>query len=67
MKKKYEVEQRLIGNSHWVCAVIEIKINEFISISCDKAMKIWIIDNENKLVYITTIFQYYESNFNILY
>ena len=55
-KKKYEVEQTLIGHSHWVCKVIEIKTNELISISCDKTMKIWILNNENKFICITTIF-----------
>ena len=46
---EYEIEQTLQGHTSYVCKVIEIKENELISISYDKTMKIWELNNENKL------------------
>ena len=64
---KYKLEQTLQGHSSYVYKVIEIKENELISVSYDKTMKIWKINNENKFECIKTItFQNTSSMCNIL-
>ena len=64
---KYNLEQKLIGHSNWVCNVIEIRNNELISVSCDKTMKIWNINNNNKYECTNTInFQNSNNGCNIL-
>ena len=64
---KYQIEQTLQGHTSDVYKIIEIKENELISISLDKTMKIWKLNNENKFECITTIyFQNSESSCNIL-
>ena len=63
-KKKYEIEQTLIGHTEDVLKAIEIKKNELLSISRDKLMKIWIInDKKNYINILNIIFQY--SNFSL--
>ena len=55
------------GRTNEVYKIIEIKENELISISYDKTMKIWKLNNENKFECIKTItFQNSESSCNIL-
>ena len=62
---KYQIEQTL--QAHTVNKIIEIKENILISISRDKTMKIWKLNNENKFECIKTInFQNSESDCNIL-
>ena len=64
---KYQIEQTLQAHTDYVCKVIEIKENELISVSKDKTMKIWKLNNENKFYCINTItFQNTNSNCNIL-
>ncbi len=59
--------QSLGGHNHYVCKIIEIKKNKLISISYDKTMKIWKLNNENKFEYFNTvIFQNSENSCNIL-
>ena len=64
---KYQIEQTLQGHTNYVYKVIEIKENELISVSSDKTMKIWKLNNENKFeCYKTITFQNSESRCNIL-
>ena len=64
---KYQIEQILQGHTSNIRKVIEIKENELISVSYDKTMKIWKLNNENKFECIKTInFQNSESYCNIL-
>ena len=64
---KYQIEQTLQAHTNYVDKIIEIKENILISISRDKTMKIWKLNNENKFECIKTInFQNSESNCNIL-
>ena len=66
-KDKYEIQQILKGHSNTVYKVIEIKNNELISISWDKTMKIWILNNKKLFECISTIyFQNSCSSCNIL-
>ena len=63
----YQIEQTLKKHSNFICKVIENKENVLISISFDKTMKIWELNNENKFECITTInFQNSGSSSNIL-
>ena len=63
----YIIEQTIEEHNNWVYKVIEIKENELISVSYDKTMKIWELNNENKFELLLTItFQNLESNCNIL-
>ena len=64
---KYQIEQTLQAHTDFVCKVIEIKEYELISVSKDKTMKIWKLNNDNKFeCYKTITFQNSESNCNIL-
>ena len=64
---KYQIDQILEGHTNQVEKIIEIKENELISVSFDKNMKIWKLNNENKFnCYKTINFQNSESNCNIL-
>ena len=57
---KYQIEQTLQAHTNTVYKVIEIKENELISISSDKTMKIWKLNNKNKFEWLVTItFQNY--------
>ena len=62
----YKIEQTLLGHTDFICRIIEIKENELISISYDKIMKIWKLNNENKFECITNIyFQNSKNNCDI--
>jgi len=64
---KYQIDQTLEGHKQYVYKAIEIKENELISISYDKTMKIWNLNNENKFECILSIvFQNSNSYCNIL-
>ena len=64
---EYQIEQTLKEHTSFVCKVIEIKENELISVSYDKTMKIWKLNNENKFeCYKTITFQNSQSRCNIL-
>ena len=65
---KYQIEQTLQSHTNYVMKIIEIKENILISISCDKTMKIWKLNNENKFECFKTInFQNSENSYcNIL-
>ena len=66
-EEKYKVDQNLEGHLGSVYKIIAIRDNELISISLDKTMKIWIINNESKFNCINTItFQEENSWCNIL-
>ena len=57
----YILKQILIGHTDNVCRVIEIKENELISVSMDKSLKVWNLNNNNLFQYITNII-FQESN-----
>jgi WD40 repeat protein len=64
---KYQIKKILQAHTNEVCKVIEIKENELISVSRDKTMKIWKLNNENQFEYYDTItFQNSKSRCNIL-
>ena len=63
---KYNLEQKLTEHSHYVWNVIEIRENELISVSCDKAMKKWELKNDKFECTKTITFQNSESYCNIL-
>ena len=65
---KYELQEILNGHTNEVFKVIEIRKNELISISRDKTMKIWRLNNENKFECILSIIFHNNnsSNSNIL-
>jgi len=67
-ENKYQIEQTLIGHTGDVLKAIEIKKNELLSISRDRLIKIWIINDKNYYINILNIiFQYsYFSICNIL-
>jgi WD40 repeat protein len=66
-ENKYQIEQILNAHKNTVCKIIQIKKNELVSISRDKTLKIWILNNKNKFEYITSIyFQNTENDCNIL-
>ncbi len=60
---KYKIKQILIGHTKGVMKVIEIKKNNLISISCDKTIKIWILNHKNKFDCILNIF--FQSNISL--
>ena len=53
---KYNFEQKLIGHTDNVFGVIEIRTNKLISVSSDKTMKIWNLNNNNQYECINTIY-----------
>ena len=64
---KYQIDQTLEGHTGTVYKAIEIKENELISLSYDKTMKIWKLNNENTFeCFLNVFFQYYNSYCNIL-
>ena len=66
-ENEYRVEQTLQGHTNEVCKVIEIKENGLISVSYDKTMKIWELNNENKFKWLLiSTFQNKESYCKIL-
>ncbi len=52
---KYQIEQTLKEHSNSVYKIIEIKENKLISITKDKTIKIWKLNNEKKFECIKTI------------
>ena len=63
----YQFQQTLIGHTKTIYRVIEIQENELISVSFDKNMKIWLLNNEKQFEFIKTInFQNSESECNYL-
>ncbi len=64
---KYQIDQILKDHSDGARKIIEIKDNELISVSYDKTMKIWKLNNENKYECIKSIiFQNQKSCCSIL-
>jgi len=64
---KYKIKRILQVYTNYIDKIIEIKENILISISYDKTMKIWELNNENKFEYIKTInFQNSKNDCNIL-
>ena len=59
---KYNIEQKLTGHSIYVFRAIEIRNHELISISNDKTMKIWKLNNNKYECTNTIIFQNSNSN-----
>ena len=52
---KYEIDQELKEHIEEARTIIEIKENELISVSFDKTMKIWKLNNQNKYICIKSI------------
>ena len=64
---KYQIDQILKDHTEGARKIIEIKENELISVSYDKTMKIWKLNNENKFECKKTItFQNQKSCCSIL-
>ena len=65
-ENKYDIEQKLAGHGDLVCNIVEIRENEFISISGDKTMKKWELKNDKFECTKTITFQNSRSFCTIL-